>query len=221
MTDLRPRRVIEHILEHGAVTTEELRDHYGYNHPPRAAQDVKDRGIPLRTTMVNSSSGRKIAAYTFDDDPKKFRELSGRAAFTKELKKELLKMYGSRCAVALQDIEPASLQIDHRIPYLVAGDSEATAPEDYMLLSGSANRQKSWACEHCKNGISIKDADICRSCYWAYPENYKHVAMAQIRRLDLLWTGNEVTEFDRLDERAKGAGTSLQDLIKQRLRQGS
>ena len=32
----RPRTVIDHILEHGQITTEELKDVYGYNHPPRA-----------------------------------------------------------------------------------------------------------------------------------------------------------------------------------------
>lgn len=29
----RPKTVIDHILEHGQITTEELKDRYGYNHP--------------------------------------------------------------------------------------------------------------------------------------------------------------------------------------------
>ena len=33
----RPRTVIDHILKHGYITTEELKEKYGYNHPPRAA----------------------------------------------------------------------------------------------------------------------------------------------------------------------------------------
>ena len=37
----RPRTVIDHILEHGQITTEELRDIYGYNHPPRAIHDIR------------------------------------------------------------------------------------------------------------------------------------------------------------------------------------
>ena len=42
------------------------------------------------------------------------------------------------------------LQIDHRVPYEVGGDdkSETLNPDDFMLLSGSANRAKSWSCEH-------------------------------------------------------------------------
>lgn len=45
----RPRTVIQHILKHGFVTTEELKNIYGYDHPPRAARDVRELGIPLDT----------------------------------------------------------------------------------------------------------------------------------------------------------------------------
>lgn len=40
VTNKRARIVIDHILEHGFVTTEELKTKYGYDHPPRAARDV-------------------------------------------------------------------------------------------------------------------------------------------------------------------------------------
>lgn len=40
----RARVVIEHILEHGYITTEQLEKDYGYNHPPRAARDVREVG---------------------------------------------------------------------------------------------------------------------------------------------------------------------------------
>ena len=49
----RPRTVIEHILENGQITTEELKDIYGYNHPPRAIRDVREQGIPIETFRVN------------------------------------------------------------------------------------------------------------------------------------------------------------------------
>jgi hypothetical protein len=38
----RPRTVIQHILEHGLITSQELKDTYGYNHPPRAVRDVRE-----------------------------------------------------------------------------------------------------------------------------------------------------------------------------------
>jgi hypothetical protein len=46
VTNKRARIVIDHILEHGFITTEELETQYGYKHPPRAARDVRGQGIP-------------------------------------------------------------------------------------------------------------------------------------------------------------------------------
>jgi hypothetical protein len=43
----RAKIVIDHIMKHGQITTEELEKEYGYNHPPRAARDVREAGIPL------------------------------------------------------------------------------------------------------------------------------------------------------------------------------
>ncbi len=51
VTALRPRRVLDHILKHGHITTAELTSEYGYNHPPRAARDVREHGIPLVTFL--------------------------------------------------------------------------------------------------------------------------------------------------------------------------
>ena len=61
----RPRTVISHILEHGHITSQDLKDLYGYNHPPRAARDVREQGIPLITYRIEGTEGRKIAAYKF------------------------------------------------------------------------------------------------------------------------------------------------------------
>lgn len=55
VTAKRPRTVIDHILKYGHITTEELKEKYGYNHPPRAARDVKEQGIPLEMFRVTGS----------------------------------------------------------------------------------------------------------------------------------------------------------------------
>ena len=47
VTAKRPKTVINHILKHGFITTQELKDKYGCNHPPRAVRDVKEHGIPI------------------------------------------------------------------------------------------------------------------------------------------------------------------------------
>ncbi|MDY0096184.1 MAG: HNH endonuclease, partial [Candidatus Vecturithrix sp.] len=197
ITAKHPKAVIDHILQHGFVTTEELKEQYGYNHPPRAARDVREHGIPLETFRVTGRDGRKIAAYRFGDPKKlRFRKLSGRTGLSKALKDQLIQQYGCQCFIYLEEMDERELQIDHRIPYEVGGEPELL-PEHFMLLSGSANRAKSWSCEHCENWNLLKDRKSCVSCYWAYPENYSHIAMKPIRRIDLLWQGDEIAAYEK------------------------
>lgn len=63
VTAKRPRTVIQHILEHGYITSQELKDTYGYNHPPRAIRDVREYGISIVTYRIPGNDGRSIAAY--------------------------------------------------------------------------------------------------------------------------------------------------------------
>jgi hypothetical protein len=63
----RPKTVIQHILKHGFITSQELKDEYGYNHPPRAVRDVKEQGIPIISFRIKGTDGRSIAAYKFGD----------------------------------------------------------------------------------------------------------------------------------------------------------
>ena len=217
VTAKRPKTVIDHILKHGFITTEELKDKYGYNHPPRAARDVREQGIPLETFRVEGSEGRRIGAYRFGDPKKaRFSRLSGRTAFSKELKAKLIEKDGARCAIYLEEFPERDLQIDHRVPFEVAGDDNyhMDNPEDYMLLSDSANRAKSWSCEHCANWLDLKDEGICRKCYWAYPDAYEHVAMRQTRRADIMWSGSEVSVYDRLKKRTLELQKDLPAYIK-------
>jgi hypothetical protein len=215
VTGKRPRTVIDHILKHGHISTEELKNTYGYNHPPRAARDVKEHGIPLERFTVVGSDGRKIAAYRFPEAGKiKFRRFAGRTGLSKKIKEALIAKYGCKCFIYVEEMTEAELQIDHRVPYEVAGESADLNTDDFMLLCGSANRAKSWACEHCKNWTDLKKKEICLSCYWAYPENYSHIAMRQIRRVDLMWQGAEVAQFDKLKADAKAAGDEVPKFVK-------
>jgi hypothetical protein len=212
----RPKTVIDHILKHGHITTEELKNKYGYDHPPRAARDVRELGIQLETFRVESASGRKIAAYCFADPTKKvFRRFSGRTGLSKKIKEQLIEKYGCHCFIYLEKMSASDLQIDHRVPYEVAGDSDELKTEDFMLLCGSANRAKSWSCEHCENWKSIKDKNICMSCYWAFPEKYTHVAMRQVRRVDLIWEGEEIAKYERLKSDAAKSGLAIPQFVKE------
>ena len=94
VTGKRPKTVIDHILKHGHITTEELKNKYGYDHPPRAARDVRELGIQLETSRVVAANGRKIAAYRFADPTKKqFRRFSGRTGLSKKIKEQLIEEY--------------------------------------------------------------------------------------------------------------------------------
>jgi len=87
-------------------------------------------------------------------------------------------------------------------------------PNDFMLLSKSMQRAKSWDCEHCKNLLDHFDLGICKTCYWAYPEDYSHVAMKKIRNLNITWEGDEVCSFDNMKSSCDEEGRTIQDYIK-------
>lgn len=219
VTAKRPRTVITHILEHGQITTEELKNLYGYNRPPRAVRDVKERGIPIERVTVTGGDGRKIAAYQFGDSTNlKVRRFDGRTGLSKQIKEALIAKYGCRCFIYLEEMPETGLQIDHRVPFEVAGESVTMSPDEFMLLCGSANRAKSWSCEHCDNWTKLKKKEICLSCYWAYPENHTHIAMQQLRRVDLLWQGAETKQYERLKADAAEAGLAIPDFVKDVLR---
>ena len=199
VTAKRPRTVIQHILKHGSVTTEELK-RLGYEHAPRAARDVRELGIPLDTFRVRDSQGRSIAAYRFDNPAKvgdRMSKASGRTVLSKALKKALVEKYGARCFIYRQPMEENLLQVDHRVPYEIGGEQDGQNLDCYMLLCPSANRAKSWTCEHCPNW-KLKDAAYCVGCFWAHPEEYTHVAGREQRQIIITFTGDEIEDYNRL-----------------------
>jgi len=220
VTAKRPRTVIDHILEHGYVTTEELKEKYGYDHPPRAARDVRESGIPLETFRVKDSRGRKIGAYRFGD-PEEARDwlMGGRRTLPKQLKNELMEREGSRCQICLTRLDGRYLQVDHRVPYQIKEESTGKMrATNFMLLCGSCNRAKSWSCEQCENWTGMRAPEICKTCYWGDPSDYSHMALVVIRRLDLTWSDEEVSDYDRIARGSENAGEELPDFVKGVLR---
>ena len=216
----RARIVAEHIANHGSVTTNQLRDLYGYGHPPRAKQDLQEQGIPIETFFLKNKQGRRIAGYHFGDiSSVRDGRFEGRRALPMALKEVLLDRQARRCAICMAGLPGRYLQIDHRVPYGIAGEHDTSAlnPGLLMLLCTSCNRAKSWSCEHCPNWLGRKDPRVCRSCYWSSPESYKHAATVDIRRLDVTWAGDEVPAYERLAEAARRIGHPLPDFVKDAL----
>jgi hypothetical protein len=198
----RPRTVIQHILKHGFITSQELKDTYGYNHPPRAVRDVREHGIPLLTYRTEGVDGRSIAAYKFGNPAETRNDLAksaGRTGLSKALKRALIEKYGSKCFIYLEQMDENLLQADHRVPYEIAGEQGEQNLEQYMLLSPSANRAKSWTCEHCENWVR-KDPVFCVRCFWASPMSYEHIAGKQQRIISVVFTGDEIEDYKQLIE---------------------
>ena len=61
---------------------------------------------------------------------------------------------------------------------------------------------------------NIKNKNICLSCYWAFPEKYSHVAMRLIRRIDLIWQGEEVRQYEKLKSDAAKSGSEIPQFVK-------
>lgn len=117
VTDARPRKVIDLILEQGQVSTEQLQA-AGYEHAPRAARDVRERGIPLISGKTKSSAGKSIAVYKFPEnlpEVASFAVSAGRKPFAKTFREALVKRDGEQCAICAAALPARSLQIDHRV----------------------------------------------------------------------------------------------------------
>jgi len=142
--------------------------------------------------------------------------LAGRTVFSKQFKEWLIAHDGEHCSICGGRFEARYLQIDHRVPYEVAGDQAIGERniEDYQLLCGECNRAKSWSCEHCPNWLKEKQPSICLTCYWAKPENYLHIALRRIRRIDIVWNENEMELYEQLRTKATESGETTPDYVK-------
>lgn len=221
VTKKRARFVIDKILEQGFCSTQDLKDG-GYEHAPRAARDVRKMGIPLITFKVKDRNGKSIAAYKFGDweEAKRSNKLArtgGRTQLNGQLKKALIDRYGCRCYLYGEEYPSRLLQPDHRIPYEIGGDPyDMNNLDCFMLLSPSANRDKSWACEHCEKW-KIRDVEFCKSCYYAFPEHYEHIAGKQEKKIELVFENDDIDIYNKIVEIADEHSLSSKDVIKRLL----
>jgi len=113
VTNRRARFVLDAFVKNGMVSTEEI-SKAGYEHPPRAARDVRELGFPLKTLKVKHSNGRSIAAYTLDLEKLQDPGMAGRQALAKKARQRVIDDAGGACQVCSSTL---NLQVDHRIPY--------------------------------------------------------------------------------------------------------
>lgn len=214
VTAKRARTVIDIILEKGEVTMEEIAA-LGYTHAARAARDVREAGIPLKTTRAAASNGRKMAVYTFGSAADiEDHKLEGRRTFSKDLHRTLYAANGGKCDLCSTSYERRYLTIDHRIPYEIGGEPDEEEAGAFMLLCGECQRKKSWSCEHCDNRPD-KDETVCGGCYWAFPQAYTHAALRQLRRVELVFDGDsEIKAYEELAALAEASGMTPAGYLK-------
>ena len=202
------------ICRNGFVTTDQIR-RAGYAHPPRAVQDVRDAGVPVVTTMVILADGTRMGSYAFGDPIATGPGSGSRKAIPKKVKTGLLERTESRCGWDGTEMLSNALQVEHRVPFGVSSAAEGDWDlDDFGLACGSCNMAKKKACGECPNFRGAKDPDVCRSCYWAVPDDHSHVATVHRRRLDLVWDGAETALFDALrDASDESPAQTIKDLV--------
>lgn len=216
---LRARKVLEMLVHTGdEVTTSDMQA-VGLSDPASAVRDLNDKGIRMTKRMirVRTENGvRSFASYWVltAEEAGASDQLDGRVNIPVTFRRALYEAWGYRCAMCMTVFPSRQLQPDHRVPFRVAGDVQVHDIADFMPLCGSHNRQKSFDCERCPNYV-VGDVDTCRSCYWASPESYTHVATVEQRQLDLTFRGDETDVFDALMEQADAAGLTVQDVVRQ------
>lgn len=59
---------------------------------------------------------------------------------------------------------------------------------------------------------------MCEACYWGRPESYKHIALRVFRRLDVVWSEDEIEMYERLKERAERTRETMPGYVKSIIR---
>jgi len=212
----RAKGVVDAILGRGFVTRDQIESDLGQQHAPRAAQDVKDEGIPLANIKFTYPDKQKSSYYIFDlGEEVQAGKLGGRKRFKKSFKEAMVAHYGPIHAFTGEPFPERMLSIDHRIPYAIKGDTDDPDVADFMLLDGTYQRRKSFACENCSN-FKAKDVAVCGRCYWAFPDDYDHAATYPIRQVHISWTGGEELEdFGKIDAASRRRAQPIQTFMKE------
>jgi hypothetical protein len=178
----RARYVRDLILRYGFTTTEQVKERYD----PMAIRDLEERGITLTRRTVRGDNKRVTTRYTFDPSSfKQWRE--SRLSLPSKFREQLLHSHDYKCSICRAIYDKKVLEADHCVPYQIVGNDLVRAEGLQALQPAcpSCNTDKHKVCALCAN-MSEKDVNVCRSCYWASPSSYTHIATKSERRLVLV-----------------------------------
>jgi len=63
----------------------------------------------------------------------------------------------------------------------------------------------------------IRDIEFCKSCYYAFPEHYEHIAGKQEKKIELIFENEDIDTYNKIIEIADEHRLSKKDLIKRLL----
>lgn len=215
VTNKRARFVLDHIVEHGLITADDIQAE-GYREHRRAVMDCRDLGFPI--SKVPSPSGGGVGAWSLDLDAEVRAGRTGRKNFSKSFRNRLIAKAGGKCEVCGASQADRTLQIDHRIPYEIDPGTGDQVEAEYQMLCPSCNRTKSWTCEkECPNW-TVRDPSVCETCMWGSPSSYEHIATLDRRQATITWDGPDgVAAYERLSQAADDSGLTLEELLRTKL----
>jgi 5-methylcytosine-specific restriction endonuclease McrA len=215
VTNRRARFVLDYIVEHGHITADDIQ-RAGYREHRRAVMDCRDLGFPIINSRVRSPQGGTVGAWTLDPDGT-VGGRAGRRQYPRAFRLLLLARANGRCEVCGAPQADRNLQIDHRIPFEIDPGSGELVPDEYQMLCGSCNRTKSRTCETDCPNWQARDPEVCRTCMWASPDDYQHIATIPRRQVTLTWVGDDVGVYDELRAAAESAGEDVTTFLRRRL----
>ena len=59
---------------------------------------------------------------------------------------------------------------------------------------------------------------MCRTCYYAYPEGYQHIAGVREKKLNLVFSSEDIDLFNEIAEEANLHNTSYQNAVKRMIK---
>ena len=59
---------------------------------------------------------------------------------------------------------------------------------------------------------------MCKTCYYAYPESYEHIAGKEERKIDLVFRNTDLPLYESITKTAREKNISNQELLKRILR---
>ena len=59
---------------------------------------------------------------------------------------------------------------------------------------------------------------MCKTCYYAYPEEYQHIAGVREKQLNLVFNSEDIDLFNEIVEEANLHNTSYQSVVKRMIK---